>query len=92
MLCFLSCTRIKPCDFDYLKIIGKGSFGKVSESTVSSSCVSVALLNSDLWHTLTQMFVKFQVLLARHKESTKYYAVKVLQKKIIMKKKEVSFE
>uniref|UniRef100_A0A8C3AT50 Serine/threonine-protein kinase Sgk1 n=1 Tax=Cyclopterus lumpus TaxID=8103 RepID=A0A8C3AT50_CYCLU len=48
--------RIKPCDFDYLKIIGKGSFGKV--------------------------------LLARHKESTKYYAVKVLQKKIIMKKKE----
>uniref|UniRef100_A0A8D2ZI45 Serine/threonine-protein kinase Sgk1 n=1 Tax=Scophthalmus maximus TaxID=52904 RepID=A0A8D2ZI45_SCOMX len=49
-------TQIKPCDFDYLKIIGKGSFGRV--------------------------------LLARHKESTKYYAVKVLQKKIIMKKKE----
>uniref|UniRef100_A0A668TEG1 Uncharacterized protein n=1 Tax=Oreochromis aureus TaxID=47969 RepID=A0A668TEG1_OREAU len=49
-------SQIKPCDFDYLKIIGKGSFGKV--------------------------------LLARHKESTKYYAVKVLQKKIIMKKKE----
>uniref|UniRef100_A0A4W6EIP4 Si:ch211-195b13.1 n=1 Tax=Lates calcarifer TaxID=8187 RepID=A0A4W6EIP4_LATCA len=49
-------TQIKPCDFDYLKIIGKGSFGKV--------------------------------LLARHKESTNYYAVKVLQKKIILKKKE----
>lgn len=49
-------TQIKPCDFDYLKIIGKGSFGKV--------------------------------LLARHKESGQYYAVKVLQKKIIMKKKE----
>uniref|UniRef100_H3C927 Serine/threonine-protein kinase Sgk1 n=2 Tax=Tetraodon nigroviridis TaxID=99883 RepID=H3C927_TETNG len=47
---------IKPYDFDYLKIIGKGSFGKV--------------------------------LLARHKETTKYYAVKVLQKKIIIKKKE----
>uniref|UniRef100_A0A8C5HSZ3 Serine/threonine-protein kinase Sgk1 n=1 Tax=Gouania willdenowi TaxID=441366 RepID=A0A8C5HSZ3_GOUWI len=47
---------IKPSDFDYLKIIGKGSFGKV--------------------------------LLARHKESTNYYAVKVLQKKIILKKKE----
>ena len=30
-----------------------------------------------------------QVLLARHKETTNYYAVKVLQKKIIMKKKEV---
>ena len=35
------------------------------------------------------MFVLFQVLLARHKESTEYYAVKVLQKKIILKKKEV---
>ncbi|KAG7278766.1 hypothetical protein CRUP_019072, partial [Coryphaenoides rupestris] len=49
-------TQIKPSDFDYLKIIGKGSFGKV--------------------------------LLARHKESTNYYAIKVLQKKIILKKKE----
>jgi len=49
-------TQIKPCDFDYLKIIGKGSFGKV--------------------------------LLARHKESGEYFAVKVLQKKMIMKKKE----
>ncbi|XP_006631342.1 serine/threonine-protein kinase Sgk1 [Lepisosteus oculatus] len=49
-------TQVKPSDFDYLKIIGKGSFGKV--------------------------------LLARHKESAKYYAVKVLQKKIILKKKE----
>ncbi|XP_062385384.1 STKc_SGK domain-containing protein isoform X2 [Sardina pilchardus] len=49
-------TQIKPCDFDYLKIIGKGSFGKV--------------------------------LLARHKETAQYYAVKVLQKKIILKKKE----
>ncbi|KAL4657434.1 serine/threonine-protein kinase Sgk1-like [Arapaima gigas] len=49
-------TQAKPSDFDYLKIIGKGSFGKV--------------------------------LLARHKESAKYYAVKVLQKKIILKKKE----
>lgn len=41
---------------------------------------------------LTQIFTLIQVLLARHKESTKYYAVKVLQKKIIMKKKEVSSE
>ncbi|KAF5892417.1 serine/threonine-protein kinase Sgk1-like, partial [Clarias magur] len=48
--------QIKPCDFDYLKIIGKGSFGKV--------------------------------LLAKHKETEQYYAVKVLQKKIILKKKE----
>lgn len=38
---------------------------------------------------MMQMFTLLQVLLARHKESTKYYAVKVLQKKIILKKKEV---
>ncbi|KAG5842941.1 hypothetical protein ANANG_G00183100 [Anguilla anguilla] len=49
-------TRIKPCDFHYLKIIGKGSFGKV--------------------------------LLAKHKETCEYFAIKVLQKKVIVKKKE----
>lgn len=38
----------------------------------------------------TQILTLLQVLLARHKETTKYYAVKVLQKKIIIKKKEVS--
>lgn len=29
-------TQIKPCDFDYLKIIGKGSFGKVGQVSVFS--------------------------------------------------------
>lgn len=29
-LSFRVSDRIKPCDFDYLRIIGKGSFGKVS--------------------------------------------------------------
>uniref|UniRef100_A0A671MT56 Serum/glucocorticoid regulated kinase 1 n=1 Tax=Sinocyclocheilus anshuiensis TaxID=1608454 RepID=A0A671MT56_9TELE len=46
----------KPSDFDFLKVIGKGSFGKV--------------------------------LLARHRSDEKFYAVKVLQKKAILKKKE----
>lgn len=78
--------RIKPYDFDYLKIIGKGSFGKVSVWN-SLHCESRVLT---FLVTLTQIFAVLQVLLARHKESTKYYAVKVLQKKIIMKKKEVS--
>ncbi|XP_043916048.1 serine/threonine-protein kinase Sgk1-like [Protopterus annectens] len=49
-------TLVKPSDFDYLKIIGKGSFGKV--------------------------------VLARHRDNGKYFAVKVLQKKMILKKKE----
>lgn len=47
----------KPSDFHFLKVIGKGSFGKV--------------------------------LLARHRTDDKFYAVKVLQKKAILKKKEV---
>uniref|UniRef100_UPI00358F0D5B serine/threonine-protein kinase Sgk1 isoform X1 n=1 Tax=Myxine glutinosa TaxID=7769 RepID=UPI00358F0D5B len=46
----------KPSDFNFLKVIGKGSFGKV--------------------------------LLAKHKADDKFYAVKVLQKKAIIKKKE----
>ncbi|XP_029705656.1 serine/threonine-protein kinase Sgk1 isoform X1 [Takifugu rubripes] len=46
----------KPNDFHFLKVIGKGSFGKV--------------------------------LLARHRTDDQFYAVKVLQKKAILKKKE----
>ncbi|XP_077568162.1 serine/threonine-protein kinase Sgk1 isoform X2 [Stigmatopora nigra] len=46
----------KPNDFHFLKVIGKGSFGKV--------------------------------LLARHRSDEQFYAVKVLQKKAILKKKE----
>ncbi|NXC61096.1 SGK3 kinase, partial [Aleadryas rufinucha] len=46
----------KPTDFDFLKVIGKGSFGKV--------------------------------LLAKRKLDGKYYAVKVLQKKIVLNRKE----
>ncbi|KAM8826623.1 serine/threonine-protein kinase Sgk2b isoform 1-T1 [Synchiropus picturatus] len=49
-------SQMKPSDFDYLKIIGRGSFGKV--------------------------------LLARHRKEERYYAVKVLQKQIIIQKKE----
>ncbi|KAM4600375.1 serine/threonine-protein kinase Sgk2b [Polymixia lowei] len=49
-------SQVKPSDFDYLKVIGKGSFGKV--------------------------------LLARHRGSGGYYAVKVLQKQIILRRKE----
>uniref|UniRef100_UPI0037E88FF7 serine/threonine-protein kinase Sgk2b n=1 Tax=Semicossyphus pulcher TaxID=241346 RepID=UPI0037E88FF7 len=49
-------SQMKPSDFDYLKVIGKGSFGKV--------------------------------LLARHRKHGGYYAVKVLQKQMIVKRKE----
>ncbi|XP_061028143.1 serine/threonine-protein kinase Sgk3 isoform X4 [Eubalaena glacialis] len=46
----------KPTDFDFLKVIGKGSFGKV--------------------------------LLVKRKLDGKFYAVKVLQKKIVLNRKE----
>ncbi|XP_013772600.1 serine/threonine-protein kinase Sgk2-like [Limulus polyphemus] len=49
-------NNVKPSDFEFLKVIGKGSFGKV--------------------------------LLAKHKTEGNVYAVKVLQKKIILKKNE----
>ncbi|XP_068180512.1 serine/threonine-protein kinase Sgk2b isoform X2 [Antennarius striatus] len=49
-------SQMKPSDFDYLKVIGKGSFGKV--------------------------------LLATHRKHGGYYAVKVLQKQMIVTRKE----
>uniref|UniRef100_A0A8C1XDZ3 Uncharacterized protein n=1 Tax=Cyprinus carpio TaxID=7962 RepID=A0A8C1XDZ3_CYPCA len=48
--------RVSAADFDYLKVIGTGSFGKV--------------------------------FLATHRENGRYYAVKVLQKHIILTRKE----
>ncbi|XP_064238526.1 serine/threonine-protein kinase Sgk2 isoform X4 [Aotus nancymaae] len=52
----------RPTDFDFLKVIGKGNYGKVSDL----------------------------VLLAKRKSDGTFYAVKVLQKKSILKKKEQS--
>ncbi|KAM9309199.1 serine/threonine-protein kinase Sgk2b [Pholidichthys leucotaenia] len=49
-------SQMKPSDFDYLKVIGRGSFGKV--------------------------------LLAKHRKQGRYYAVKMLQKQMIVKRKE----
>uniref|UniRef100_A0A1A8S077 Serine/threonine-protein kinase sgk-1 n=2 Tax=Nothobranchius rachovii TaxID=451742 RepID=A0A1A8S077_9TELE len=49
-------SQMRPSDFDYLKVIGQGSFGKV--------------------------------LLARHRKQGDYYAVKVLQKQMIIKRRE----
>ncbi|XP_046384338.1 serine/threonine-protein kinase Sgk1-like [Ischnura elegans] len=48
--------QVKPSDFEFLRVIGKGSFGKV--------------------------------LLARYCADKKYYAVKVLQKRLILKRNE----
>uniref|UniRef100_A0A4W4F9W4 Serum/glucocorticoid regulated kinase family member 3 n=1 Tax=Electrophorus electricus TaxID=8005 RepID=A0A4W4F9W4_ELEEL len=53
---FFPSSRAKPTDFDFLKVIGKGSFGKV--------------------------------LLAKRKRDGKCYAIKVLQKKVILNRRE----
>uniref|UniRef100_A0A672SX90 Serine/threonine-protein kinase Sgk1 n=2 Tax=Sinocyclocheilus grahami TaxID=75366 RepID=A0A672SX90_SINGR len=50
------CNHAKPTDFNFLKVIGKGSFGKV--------------------------------LLAKRKRNGKCYAIKVLQKKVILNRRE----
>uniref|UniRef100_A0A8C8EKJ8 Serine/threonine-protein kinase Sgk1 n=1 Tax=Oncorhynchus tshawytscha TaxID=74940 RepID=A0A8C8EKJ8_ONCTS len=55
LLCFPHFSA-KPTDFDFLKVIGKGSFGKV--------------------------------LLAKRKLDGKYYAIKVLQKRVILNRRE----
>lgn len=47
---------VTPADFDFIRVIGKGSFGKV--------------------------------ILTRHKIEGKYYAVKVLNKKLILTRNE----
>lgn len=72
---------------------------KSSAKAASERCVRQRLfLKTDCSHICSycdadaNVLLCPQVLLARHKESTKYYAVKVLQKKIILKKKEVCFQ
>ena len=88
----LSClTRVKPSDFDYLKVIGKGSFGKVCGLTlvlfmVAFVCVCAVKSGGFLVDDIHSLF---QVLLARHRNSKDYYAVKVLQKQAILRKREV---
>ncbi len=43
LMLFNFLNRIKPSDFDYLKIIGKGSFGKVGTNSFHAVKMSILM-------------------------------------------------
>ncbi|KTF90478.1 hypothetical protein cypCar_00048648 [Cyprinus carpio] len=76
----LVCFSAKPTDFDFLAVIGKGTFGKVRRYLINCAPHK---------NKLSELSCQLQVLLAKLKADGKFYAVKVLQKKVILKKKEL---
>ena len=73
---FLSHTQ-KMEDFEMLKVLGKGTFGKVCPTTCEM-CISV----STLVHT--------QVVLCRDKSTGEVMAMKILKKDVIVAKDEIA--
>lgn len=83
-------TRVKPSDFHNLNVIGKGSFGTVGATVCVPLRVCVFMSRPVCVCCVGDVFILLQVVLARHRQSGSMYAVKVLQKQVILRKKEVS--
>lgn len=75
--------RMDLQDFVFIKVLGKGSFGKVSWPLVALICSFAALK----WKPLSCSFD--QVMLAELKGSDEVYAVKVLKKDVILQDDDV---
>lgn len=67
-------------DFYLLKVIGKGSFGKVTPTHPALTLKTLPL---------TAIFKNNQVMLAKHKQNGKVFAVKVISKKAVKQRDEV---
>eukprot|EP00063_Salmo_salar_P064804 XP_014039639.1 PREDICTED: serine/threonine-protein kinase Sgk1-like isoform X2 [Salmo salar] len=83
-------TRVKPSDFHNLNVIGKGSFGTVGATVCVPLRVCVFMSRPVCVCCVGDVFILLQVVLARHRQSGSMYAVKVLQKQVILRKKEQS--
>ena len=80
-------SKVTLDDFNLLKVIGKGSFGKVRRARRAPPRSSSSLMAMRGSEALGAGPV--QVMLARHKKSGMIYAVKVLSKKAIKQRDEV---
>ncbi len=73
----ISETRCFIDDFTFLKVLGKGSFGKV--------CLFFFII----FFFKNTIFILLKVMLAEHKASGEYFAIKVLKKDVIIQDDDV---
>lgn len=70
---------IRSTDFNFLMVLGKGSFGKVIITPFTSTILDFVRSRHDAF-----FHVPFQVMLAERKGTDELYAIKILKKDIII--------